>query len=631
MTSILLMAFAGLGYFSLVQLKEVNQKSTDISTNWLPSTVSVQRINTLTSDYRIFEISYVYSMDTKSKQEFKKGVQNISNELSVVRAVYESLISSQEEQLIYNKFSSLWKQYTNLSQEIFKLSEEDKLEEAIDLLQNESRNVFDLAAIELLSAVNLNKSAGLEASLEGDKTYSQARDLILFIICIVIMIAGCVCFGIMITIGMQLGKDPGDLIQITSRVIDGDYDIDDKTTNHGVYKHLVTMVATLKHHIDRAEENARVKSDFLANMSHEIRTPMNGILGLLHLLSKTKLDQKQDEYVQKSLYSANHLLRIIDEILDFSKMEAGKLEFESIPFTISSIFKETTDLYAPKAQSKNLNFEVQAGSQPNLNLLGDPLRIKQVLFNLVSNAIKFTDQGKITIEVLCGHPTNNQLSCTFSVKDTGIGLNDKQKKQLFNAFTQADTSTTRKYGGTGLGLAISKKIIESMHGKIWVESIEGQGTTFHFMLNFEVSKEQAKIDNKNENNAKPVNKHNELILLVEDNDINQMIAQELLESVGYAVEIANNGQEALDMLAAKTYDAVLMDIQMPIMDGLTATRKIREMDEFKDLIVIAMSAHAMTGDYEKSIQNGMNDHITKPIDPDKLFLSLEQWLAKRKT
>ncbi len=639
MTAILLLAFAGLGYFSLVQLHEVNKKSTDISTIWLPSTVSVQHINTLTSDYRIFEISYVYSSDEKSKIALKANIENILKELFIVRKIYESLISLEEEQIIYDKFSRLWSKYIDLSQKILKLSEEKNLKKATLLLQNESRIVFEKASIELLHAVNLNKSEGLKASQEGDMVYANARKLITISIYLLIMITACVCAWVIYSIRTQLGKDPSELIRITTRVINGDYDIDNNKDHRGVYRHLVSMVSTLKHHIDNAEENSRIKSDFLANMSHEIRTPMNGVLGLLHLLSQTKLDQKQDEYVQKTLYSANNLMRIIDDILDFSKMEANKLELESTKFTIANIFQEVTDLYTPKANSKHLDFEAYAGDYANKTLIGDPLRIKQVLFNLVSNAIKFTEQGKIILKVTYENPTNNKLNCIFSVEDNGIGLTKEQQQSLFTAFTQADTSTTRKYGGTGLGLAISKKIVETMQGKVWLRSAEGQGATFYFSLSFEMIDEDDTVINDHDKatsmNTVATNQNissaKEQILLVEDNDINQMIAKELLESAGYKVDIAENGLIALDMLDKNPYDAVLMDIQMPIMDGLTATKKIRQNEAYKNLPVIAMSAHAMVGDREISLQSGMNDHITKPINPENLFASLQHWLGHSKT
>ncbi len=380
---------------------------------------------------------------------------------------------------------------------------------------------------------------------------------------------------------------------------------------------------------DLAEKNAQAKSEFLANMSHEIRTPMNGILGLLHLLSQTSLHGTQEEYVTKCLYSANNLLRIINDILDVSKIEAGKLELESIPFTLDSLCEDVKNLYGPRFVDKNLDLNIEKGDYTDVCLMGDPLRLKQVLFNLVSNALKFTDKGGITISVK-STKENNTMHCVFSVQDTGIGLSEEQCQRLFTPFSQADSSVTRKYGGTGLGLAISKNIVEMLNGSMWIESTLGNGSTFFFSCIFNITSEDSLKDSEKCTTLCPVPIDSLIhghLLLVEDNEINQLIAEELLKSAGYSLEIAVNGQEAIDMLKKNPYDLVLMDIQMPIMDGLTASMKIREMKEFANLPIVAMSAHAMSGDKEISIAHGMNDHITKPISPDILYATLNHWLS----
>ncbi len=391
---------------------------------------------------------------------------------------------------------------------------------------------------------------------------------------------------------------------------------------------------------EAAEQSAQAKSDFLANMSHEIRTPMNGILGLLHLLSKTPLTEHQKDYLEKALFSTNELLRIINDILDFSKIEAGKLEMETITFTLHDICSELQSLLGHTVHSKNLLFELNEGLFPGTALVGDPLRLKQVLLNLLGNAIKFTSKGKVSLviesaiirqKVDTERTSSHALHCKFIVKDTGIGLSSEQVSGLFSAFSQADSSVTRKYGGTGLGLAISKRIVEMMRGNIWVESSLGHGSSFFFTAIFPVAAMQ---ENDTPLLSMPVSTeqkmHHEHLLLVEDNQINQIIAEELLKTVGYTLDIANNGQEALDMLAKSSYAAVLMDIQMPVMDGLSATKAIRAQQQFTDLPVIAMSAHAMSGDKEKSLQHGMNDHITKPISPEILYSTLDYWLSNQR-
>ncbi len=381
---------------------------------------------------------------------------------------------------------------------------------------------------------------------------------------------------------------------------------------------------------DAAEKSAQVKSDFLANMSHEIRTPMNGILGLLHILSDTELNEQQQDFLKKALFSTNELLRIINDILDFSKIEAGKLKMECVPFTLQSVCTEVVNLLGHIARQKGLDFSVEQGKHSELAIIGDPLRLKQVLINLLGNAIKFTSKGSVSLIIDNIKMLDQKLHCKFTVKDTGIGLSKEQIKTLFSAFSQADTSVTRKYGGTGLGLVIAKSFVELMQGCIFVDSKVGEGSNFTFTATFPLASENQLVREDLTEIAYNTSAHaGGHLLLVEDNQINQLIAEELLKKDNYTLDIANNGQEALTMLTQKKYDAVLMDIQMPIMDGLTATKLIRKQKEFDTLPIIAMSAHAMTGDKEKSIAHGMNDHITKPIIPEILYSTLDYWIHQK--
>ncbi len=378
-----------------------------------------------------------------------------------------------------------------------------------------------------------------------------------------------------------------------------------------------------------AESSTKAKSEFLANMSHEIRTPMNGILGLLRLIEETELSPIQRDYIDKTVFSANNLLRIINDILDFSKIEAGKLEMESTPFTLQQLCEDILSLYRPLSENKGLTLRTNSGKEANTVLLGDSLRLKQVLFNLISNAIKFTRSGFVSLDIECERIEGNEIRCIFSVQDTGIGLSPEQVDKLFTAFSQADSSISRKFGGTGLGLVISRSIISMMRGNIWVESVLGKGSTFYCSAVFELNAiYEPDLSEEYFDDLNNFEYGSELILLVEDNDINQLIAEELLTKVGYKVDIACNGQEAIDMIDKKPYELVLMDIQMPLVDGYTATREIRKDEKYKSLPIIAMSAHAMTGDREISLSNGMNDHITKPIDPQVLYKALRHWLNK---
>lgn len=383
---------------------------------------------------------------------------------------------------------------------------------------------------------------------------------------------------------------------------------------------------------DIAEKSDRVKSEFLAHMSHEIRTPMNGIQGMLHLLLKTGLNPRQEDYLRKALFSTRNLLRIIDEILDFSKIEAGMLEVEYRPFFLHDVFDEVYHVYTPNVLQKGLTLHMDTDKILPCKLVGDQLRLKQVLFNLLNNAIKFTDKGEIWVGLLTAEPVDNRVTYEFYVKDSGIGMSKEQTANIFSAFAQADASTTRKYGGTGLGLAISKRLVAAQGGsEIFVNSTPGKGTEFHFSITFDIHASADHAHITHEPAPMSLNLKGETchVLLVEDNEINQMVATELLRAAGCTVDIACDGSEAIEKIKAHDYALVLMDIQMPIMDGLTATRLIREEAQFADLSIIAMSAHAMSGDREKSLQAGMNEHITKPIDPDILYQTIAKWRKKK--
>jgi PAS domain S-box-containing protein len=524
-----------------------------------------------------------------------------------------------------------------------------------------------------------------------------------------------------------------------------------------------------------AEDATQAKSDFLANMSHEIRTPMNAVIGMAHLALKTDLTLKQRDYLNKIQSSANSLLGIINDILDFSKIEAGKLDMEAVEFDLSQTLDNVANVVTVKAQEKeNLEVLFYTDSRVPNSLIGDPLRLNQILVNLGNNAVKFTERGEIVLMTKIKSNSDDKITLQFSMRDTGIGMTEEQQAKLFQAFSQADTSTTREYGGTGLGLTISKRLVNMMGGDIWVESEPGQGTTFNFTAEFGLGKEKAKkrympapdlrsmkvlvvddnatsrdilremlesfsfsvsvaasgaegiteLENADENKPielvimdwkmpgmdgieasklikshqglskipaivlvtaygreevmlqteevglegfllKPINpsilfdtimqafgeavpeisrvaqrKEQEAkaweniqgarVLLVEDNEINQQVAMEILQGAGLNVAIANNGQEGVDAARANQYDAILMDIQMPVMDGYTATREIRKDERFKELPIIAMTAHAMSGDEDKSLEAGMNGHVAKPIDPDQLFATLKKWIQPSK-
>jgi signal transduction histidine kinase len=388
---------------------------------------------------------------------------------------------------------------------------------------------------------------------------------------------------------------------------------------------------------EQAEESSQAKSDFLSNMSHEIRTPMNVIIGMLNFARSEdaeSLTEAQADYLNKADQAAKTLLRIINDILDFSKIEAGKMEMEKVEFSLSDIIQQMRDLFEENIRNKGLAFNIEAPQTGSLALVGDPLRLAQVLLNLLGNALKFSEKGSIDLQITEKSRAGNKALFQFSVKDTGIGMSEEATRYLFNPFTQADTSTTRKYGGTGLGLAICKKLVNLMNGDIWCLSQAGRGSEFLFTAEFELAAGrpekpiQAPPDRLGREAGPEQAAPGALkpILLTEDNAMNQLVASKLLAKKGYKVEIANNGQEAIDMILKNDYQLVLMDIQMPVMDGISAVREIRKLEKFKNLPIIAMTAHAMSSDKEKSLEAGMNDHITKPIDTAVLYSTVAKWI-----
>jgi signal transduction histidine kinase/CheY-like chemotaxis protein len=387
---------------------------------------------------------------------------------------------------------------------------------------------------------------------------------------------------------------------------------------------------------EAAEAASRAKSTFLSNMSHELRTPMNAIIGMTYMLKRNNCDPAQIDKLAKIDRAANHLLQLLNDILDLSKIDAERMTLEQTAFSLPALASDVADLLIPRAESAHLHLFLDIDPQlKGLRLLGDPLRLQQVLLNLAGNAIKFTERGEVRLVARIAEQDDESVKIELSVCDTGIGIAPEAIKRIFNPFEQADGSTTRKFGGTGLGLPICQRLVTLMGGEIKVVSTPGAGSAFSFVVQLKRAEPLAepgpdiRLSGAEAERILRSEFSDIHVLVAEDDWVNQEVSLELLrETLGLAVDVAPDGAEALEMALKHRYDLILMDMQMPVLDGVGASQAIRELDGYGEVPIIAMTANAFAEDRALCLDAGMNDFVAKPVDPDRLFMVMLHWLRQ---
>ncbi len=511
-------------------------------------------------------------------------------------------------------------------------SEEDALINVINLIEKQvGKDIIDKIRLIKDELIQEEKALMLLRQKEARNTEKVTKLAVVLGTSIALFVA----FLFTFFVSSIIVKNLNVLVQGTKKITKGDFDSNIKVSSNDEFSVLADafnhMSNSLELSINKMEQAIQAKSDFLANMSHEIRTPMNGVLGMLTLLEDTKLSDIQKEYITSIRSCGDGLILVINDILDISKLEAGMLSLENKPFNIRRLVTETVFLLDEQASQKGITLHTSLDSNLPETLLGDRLRIRQIFLNLLNNAIKFTEEGHVTLAVSLTYQNDNKANLLFKVVDEGIGISQPDQNKLFLPFSQVDNSISRKYGGTGLGLVICAQLIKQMGGEIGVKSQLNKGSTFYFSLLFEettcANDDELMLESGQEKLKSTSLLADEIplnILVAEDNNINRVIADKLFSKLGYKVDLVNDGEQALKAVSKKSYDVVYMDMQMPLMDGVTSTINIIEQYPDNHPVIIAMTANVLAEDKQKCFTAGMTDFICKPINLEDIIASIKK-------